>query len=121
MTRLGVHAVVAILTVALALALSRWLGERRAEDDDLGPFESGVPPIGAARLRVAAPYALVAAFFVVFDVEAGILFAWAVAAREAGVPGLVEAAVFVGVLLAGWAYLVLDQALRTGPTRGGRR
>lgn len=43
--------------------------------------------------------------------EAAILFAWAVAARDAGWLGLIEAAVFIGVLLLALVYLWLDGAL----------
>jgi len=52
---------------------------------------------------------------VVFDMEAAILFAWAVAAREAGLAGLFEAALFIAVLLAALGYLWADGALDFGP------
>src|SRR3546814_10066350 len=53
----------------------------RAKND---PFESGVVGEGGARLRFSAKFYLVAMFFVIFDVEALFLYAWAVSVREAG-------------------------------------
>ncbi|CAM5240831.1 NADH-quinone oxidoreductase subunit C/D [Stutzerimonas stutzeri] len=48
------------------------------------PFESGIVPTGSARLRLSAKFYLVAMLFVIFDVEALYLFAWAVSVRESG-------------------------------------
>jgi NADH-quinone oxidoreductase subunit A len=50
-------------------------------------------------------YYLVSVFFVVFDLEAVFLFAWAGAAREAGWAGYCEVLLFVGVLAAALVYL----------------
>ena len=44
-------------------------------------------------------------FFVIFDLEAVFLYAWAVAVKETGWPGFIEAAIFVAILLAALAYL----------------
>ena len=44
-------------------------------------------------------------FFVIFDLEAVFLFAWAVAARALGWPAFWEAVIFVGILVAALLYL----------------
>jgi NADH-quinone oxidoreductase subunit A len=44
-------------------------------------------------------------FFVVFDLEAVFLFAWAVAARGAGWAGYWEVVIFIAVLMAALIYL----------------
>lgn len=103
---------VAVLAILLVAALLR---ERRSPGAPDSTYESGATPIGPVYSPQNASYFLIAAFFLIFDMEAGILFAWAVAAREAGLVGLVEAAVFIGVLLAGLAYLILDGAIDFGP------
>jgi NADH-quinone oxidoreductase subunit A len=54
-------------------------------------------------------------FFVVFDLEAVFLYAWAVAAREAGWAGYVEMVIFVAILFAGLVYLWRLGALDWGP------
>jgi len=107
-------AVVAILAVAALLRERLWRGGRDRV------YESGVIPARSAGRPYNAPYFLIAAFFVIFDMEAAILFGWAVSVREAGLVGLIEAAVFIGVLLAALAYIWLDGALEWGPD-GARR
>ena len=67
--------------------------------------------VGDAPLRFPIKFYLVAMFFVLFDLEAVFLFAWAVAVRQAGWQGFVEALVFVVILLAALTYLWRDGAL----------
>ena len=88
-----------LCTLMLAVLLLTWLlGERHQAGAADEPFESGIVGIGDARLRFPAKFYLVAMFFVIFDVEALFLFAWAIAARQVGWVGYVEMAVFMGVL-----------------------
>jgi NADH-quinone oxidoreductase subunit A len=112
---LTIHIAVAAAILAVALGLAALLREpSRAR---MGVYESGAPP-GPARLApVTASYVFIAIAFMIFDVEAALLFAWAGAAREVGRPGLIAATVFVGLLLAALAYLWADGALDTGPKR----
>jgi NADH-quinone oxidoreductase subunit A len=56
-------------------------------------------------------------FFVVFDLEAVFIFAWAVALRDLGWAGYVEILIFVGVLVAGLIYLWRMGALDWGAVR----
>ena len=100
----------------LMLGLSALLGERTrrtpATDE---PYESGIVSTGGARYRMSARFYLVAMFFVIFDLEAVFIFAWAVSARESGWPGFVEITVFIGILLAALIYLWRLGALDWGP------
>ncbi len=79
------------------------------------PFESGVVSQGGAHIRFSAKFYLVAMFFVIFDVEALFLYAWAVSVRESGWAGFVEVAIFIVVLLAGLIYLWRLGALDWAP------
>lgn len=81
------------------------------------PFESGVESVGSARLRFSAKFYLVAMFFVIFDVEALYLFAWAVSVREVGWVGFIEAAIFIVLLLVGLIYLARIGALDWAPKK----
>lgn len=119
-TALTIHIATAILTVAAAMMLAAALRERPRPDLRPSPYESGILPRGMPRERIGIPFFLLAVFFVIFDMEVALLFTWAVAARDAGLVGLVEAAIFIGVLLAALAYLWLDGALRISPERPRR-
>jgi NADH-quinone oxidoreductase subunit A len=108
---LVVYFVAVMFLVAAMLGLSYVLGERHVDPATGEPYESGIVPTGSARLRLSAGFYLVALFFVIFDLEAVYLFAWAIAFRELGWRGYVEALVFVGILVAALVYLWLQGAL----------
>ena len=102
---MGVYFAAVILLTAAMLIISYVLGQRhhdRATDD---PFESGIVSEGTARVRLSAKFYLIAMFFVIFDLEAVFVFAWAVGARELGWPGYFEMLVFIGILAAALGYL----------------
>jgi len=106
-----------LILVGGMLGLSYVLGERHKAPQKGEPYESGIAPTGSARSRWSVKFYQVAMFFVVFDLEAVFLFAWAVAARALGWPGYVEALIFVAVLLVGLVYLWRLGALDWGPSR----
>ena len=92
-------------TIAGLLAISYVLGERHSEPGTGEPFESGIVHVGSGRARFPVRFYLVGVLFVIFDLEAAFIFAWAVAAREAGWAGYIEILIFIGILLAALAYL----------------
>jgi NADH-quinone oxidoreductase subunit A len=94
-----------VVLVAAVLVFSYLLGQRHTEAATGEPYEGGVISEGSARVRFPVRYYLVSVFFVVFDLEAVFLFAWAGAAREAGWAGYCEVLLFVGVLAAALVYL----------------
>nr|MBO2511518.1 NADH-quinone oxidoreductase subunit A [Gammaproteobacteria bacterium] len=104
---------------AFMLGVSSFLGSKAWGRSKNEPFESGMLPVGSARLRLSAKFYLVAMLFVIFDVEALFLFAWSVSVRESGWAGLIEATVFIAILLAGLVYLWRIGALDWAPE--GRR
>ena len=114
---LGVYFIAVLLLVAAMLAVSYLLGERHNEHATGQPYESGILSEGSARVHVSAKFYLVAMFFVVFDVEAVFIFAWAIAARELSWAGYREILAFVAILLAALAYLWRLGALDWSPDR----
>lgn len=107
-----------VLVLALVVALlvvSALLGQRHHGRFTGIPYESGVWPTGSARLRFDASFYLVAVFFIIFDLEAAFIFAWAVALRGLGWSGYVEGVVFIGVLFAALVYLWRVGALDFAP------
>jgi NADH:ubiquinone oxidoreductase subunit 3 (subunit A) len=68
------------------------------------PYECGEQPIGRAWIQFNVGYYLFGLLFLVFDVEAAFLYPWAVTLREVGVAGLIEAGIFLAILVVGLAY-----------------
>jgi NADH-quinone oxidoreductase subunit A len=115
---LALYVALVLLLIGGLLIASHFLGERHQEQATGDPFESGIVPVGSGRLRFAVRFYLVAVLFVIFDLEAVFIFAWAVAAREAGWTGYVEMSVFIGILAAALAYLWRIGALDWWQERG---
>lgn len=102
---LAVYFAAIVMIVAVMIGLSYVLGQRHRERATAEPYESGVAATGTARAPFDIKFYLVAVFFLIFDLEAAFLYAWAVAVRETGWAGYVEVLIFTGVLAAGLAYL----------------
>ena len=102
---LGIYVALVLGLVAAMSGLSFVLGQRHHDRSTDSPYESGILSEGSARVRLSAKFYLVAMFFVIFDLEAIFIFAWAVAVRETGWTGYVEVLIFITVLLVSLAYL----------------
>jgi len=106
-----VYFVFVVFLVAAVLGVSYLLGQRHSEPATGEPYEGGIVSEGSARVRFSVRYYLIAMFFVVFDLEAVFLFAWAGAARELGWSGYFGLLLFVGLLGAALIYLWRSGAL----------
>jgi NADH-quinone oxidoreductase subunit A len=102
-----IFAVVAVLLSAIAVLVPALFGPKRPTDVKLAPYESGKLPIGPARRRFPVQYYLYAVLFILFDIEVVLLFLWAAVFRDLSPRwvGLVEAAVFVSLLVLGLVYV----------------
>jgi NADH-quinone oxidoreductase subunit A len=110
-----VYAAAAIAIVAIMIGLSYILGERHKDKTTDEPYESGIPPTGNARLRFSSHFYLIAMFFVIFDLDAAFIMAWAVSFRELGLPGYLGILVFILILIAVLIYELAIGALNFGP------
>jgi NADH-quinone oxidoreductase subunit A len=72
----------------------------------LEAYECGIRAASNSRGRYTVRFYIVAILFVIFDVETIFLFPWAVRYRVLGWFGVIEVAVFLGILIVGyvWAY-----------------
>ena len=107
-TSLWPFAVYFAATIALAggiILVSHFLGPRRLRKENRIPYESGIVSTGSARIRISVRYYLISMFFVIFDLEAVFIIAWAIAFRQAGWTGFVAISIFIGALLAALVYL----------------
>ncbi|HME35698.1 MAG TPA: NADH-quinone oxidoreductase subunit A [Candidatus Sulfotelmatobacter sp.] len=100
-----VYFVFVIVLVAAVLVVSYLLGQRHSEPATGETYEGGIVSEGSAHVRFSMRYYLVAMFFVVFDLEAVFLYAWAGAVREVGWAGYVAVVLFVATLVAALLYV----------------
>jgi NADH-quinone oxidoreductase subunit A len=87
--------------VASKLSPRKWTAAK------LAPYECGIMPEADSdgRERFPVKFYLIAMLFIVFDIETVFLYPWAVAFREMKLFGLIEMLVFIGILLAAYAYV----------------
>ena len=100
-----IYSVIVIVLISGLLFVSTLLGQKRKDHATHDVYESGVIGTGSANFKIAVPFYLTAILFIIFDLEAAVLFAWAISVREAGWLGFVEVFVFIFILLAGLLYL----------------
>ena len=116
-----IYTVIAVALICCLLLAAWWLGAKRMNLGKDAPYESGIVPEGSARLAWPVPFYLVAIFFIIFDVEAAFIFAWAVAWEPLGLAGLVQITVFITILAAGLVWLWLKGGLDWGPSASQKR
>ena len=102
----------AFLFVGFMMLLTHNLGPKRATEDKLQNFESGIGSKGNARQPMAIKYFLVAILFVLFDVEVIFFYPYAVNFRSLGWNGFLAVILFVGLFLAGFIYIIKKKALQ---------
>jgi NADH-quinone oxidoreductase subunit A len=118
---LGIYFAAVLVLVTAMLVVSYFLGQRHHENATSSPYESGIVSVGSAHVRLSVKFYLVAMLFVVFDLEAVFIFAWAIAGRDLGWSGYWEVLIFTGVLVAALVYLWRLGALDWGAIRLRKR
>lgn len=71
----------------------------------LSTYECGEEPIGGPWVKFNLRFYIVALIFLLFEVEVVFLFPWAVVFKSLGWFAYIEMLVFVGILVAGLAYV----------------
>ena len=104
-----------VLLVSIIVGLSYVLGQRHKETETDDPFESGIKITGDARIRFPVHFYIVAMFFVIFDLEAVFIIAWAISLKDAGWTGYIGVLVFIFILIAVLVYEWKIGALDFGP------
>jgi NADH-quinone oxidoreductase subunit A len=105
----------AVVTLGGGLLVATHIfGPKKKDPIKDSPYESGVDPLGRTRVRFSIHYYLIGILFVVFDIEAVFLFAWAVVYRRMlplGTFILIEMILFVSILFVGYIYALRKGAL----------
>src|SRR3954466_5956468 len=112
-----VMAGVVIAFVLLSFIASQLLAPQRPNSAKQTPYECGIVPEQEPAERFPVKFYLIAMSFIVLDVEIVFLYPFSIVFRGLGLFGLVAMAVFVGVLLVPFAYLLSVGALEWGPVK----
>ena len=96
---------IALITIGLLV------GPSRPEADKLSPYECGFEAFEDARMQFDVRYYLLAILFIIFDLEIAFLFPWAVVFQHIGIVALIEMALFLLLLVIGFAYVWKKGAL----------
>ncbi len=88
----------------IALFMPAMLGPKNPTPTKLEPYESGMKPFSLPRRRFPVHYYMVAILFVLFDIEVIFLYPWAVLLKQLRWFGIIEMAIFLGILLIGYIY-----------------
>jgi NADH-quinone oxidoreductase subunit A len=117
---LFVYVLLVLVLMAAFLFISGWLGEKKRTPEKSRPYECGILPTGTTRFPYPVAFYLVAAFFLIFDVEAVYIFSWSIAFEHLGWKGWLQISFFIFILLIGLFYIWKKGGLDWGPkTRKG--
>ena len=75
-------------------------------------YECGLTPIGNARIKFDIKYFNYAILFLIFDIETIFLYPFAVSINELGLFAIIEAFIFISILLIGLVYAIKKEFLR---------
>ena len=106
-----IYIAIAVVFALFAIAASALLGQKKPTAIKKAPYECGMTTIGTSFRRIPIKYYIIAMLFIIFDIEAVFLYPWAVIFKDLKIFGLVEMAVFIGILLVGFIYVWKKGAL----------
>ncbi len=102
---------VAALVAGGMFVATTYLGPKNPTATKETPFECGHLGEGAGKLRPSVKFYLTALLFVVFDIEAVMIYPWAVELRSLGWNGFLTMASFIAVVFVLLAYVWKKGAL----------
>jgi len=104
LTLFVVTLITAIVLVAAALGIARWISPRKFNKQKGEAYECGIQTRGTSWMQFKVGYYLFAILFLMFDVETVFLYPWAMIVRDLGTTGLISILFFILILVLGLAY-----------------
>jgi NADH-quinone oxidoreductase subunit A len=95
----------------ILLVIGMLVGPRRPDSEKLAPYECGFEAFEDARMQFDVRYYLLAILLIIFFLEIAFLFPWAVVFQQIGIVALIEMALFLLLLVIGFAYVWKKGAL----------
>jgi NADH-quinone oxidoreductase subunit A len=111
-TFVGVLILVAALLPIAGLGIAWLIRPKKPNPVKQSTYECGIETIGDTWVQFRAQYYIYALVFVVFDIEAVFLLPWAVAYDQLPLYALVEAIIFIVILVLALVYAWRKGALR---------
>ena len=108
--RLILFVIGAVITVTFFTATSL-LGPRNPTPEKMMPYECGSDSTGGRFVKPSVKFYLTAILFVVFDIEAVLIYPWTTQFRELGWSGLATMASFLALIVVALAYVWKKGAL----------
>ena len=90
--------------VVLPMIVSRLTGAHQPDPQKLAEYECGFPAFEDSRAQFDVRFYLIAILFIVFDLEAAVLFPWAVSLGVTKLAGWIAMMIFLAELGLGLAY-----------------
>jgi len=102
--------IIAVVIGGVILGLNWVLGRHQRNPSKLAPYESGVPLLDQNRKRINVRFYQITMLFILFDIEAALLYPWAVIYRDVarGPSGMFlfgEMLLFIVLLAVGYVYV----------------
>jgi NADH-quinone oxidoreductase subunit A len=93
------------------IAIGNLLGPKKPSAEKDSPYECGFEAFEDARMKFDVRYYLIAILFIIFDLEIAFVLPWATVFAKLGLFGLIEMAMFLGLLVLGFVYVWKKGAL----------
>jgi NADH:ubiquinone oxidoreductase subunit 3 (subunit A) len=107
----GVFFIIAMFLPGAAIVIAGILGPKKPDPVKNSTYECGIETVGPSWVQFKVQYYIFTLVFLVFDVEAVLLFPWAVAYHQLPLYAVLEGVVFVLILLGGLMYAWRKRAL----------
>lgn len=111
-TFVGILVLIAALLPIAGLGIAWLIRPKKPNPVKQSTYECGIETIGDTWVQFKAQYYIYALVFVVFDIEAVFLLPWAVAYDQLPLYALVEAIIFIVILVLALVYAWRKGALR---------
>lgn len=109
---IGLFALVSLFLPAVAITAAGILAPKKPNPLKQTIYECGMETVGETRAQIKVQYYVFTLVFLVFDVEAVLLFPWALAFNQLTLYAVVEAVIFLLILLGGLIYVWQKGALK---------
>ena len=101
---IGIFLIIALAIPAVAILLAGLLSPRKPNPIKNSIYECGIETVGETWVQFKVQYYIYGLVFLVFDVQAVLLYPWAVAYNQVPLYGIIEGVLFVLILASGLIY-----------------